>query len=575
MSIARALLLLAPISLLPATGAYALTIGDRVEAECSFVNTGEIKSGVTITVQCWNALEELAPLLQDLRGATTRANQLSDELKVTEGMLIAALVTVGENDVEPEKRALRIVEIIQRQKETIKELRSESRGDAPDLDRLRRAAADAIENGVTERAKALLTGLKRKEDSLDLERQLLLAASTNASLAQLAMSEFLFLDASKHFDEAAEKVPRSFEDVYLNYLFQAADAIYRQGDEFGDNVAAADAIERYQELLQRTSRDHDPFKWAGTQMRLGDALKALGERERGRERLEQVVDAYEKALGEYTSENTPTEWAGTEMNLGNALRALGARENVTTRLEKAVDAYNSALSAWTHGSQPRDWAEAQMNLGLALMMIGERDNDTVRLKEAIVAHQGALEVLGPARKTEALKWAETQNNLGIALKLLGEQEDGTERLWQAVDAYKAALEEWTRKRVPLDWARTQNNIGNALKHIGFREGEVARFCEALSRYRSALGERTRDRVLVDWAYTQENMALVYWLVAVRTRNSAPLNQAIGTIRRAIKAFDESEMTKNAENARISLEAMETYLGKLKADGEEVDRSEHC
>ena len=75
-----------------------------------------------------------------------------------------------------------------------------------------------------------------------------------------------------------------------------------------------------------------------TQNNLGNALRTLGERESGTERLEQAVSAYVEALKEYTRERVPLNWAMTQNNLGNALRTLGEREAGTERLEQAVSA---------------------------------------------------------------------------------------------------------------------------------------------------------------------------------------------------------------------------------------------
>ena len=46
-----------------------------------------------------------------------------------------------------------------------------------------------------------------------------------------------------------------------------------------------------------------------------------------------------------TRERVPLDWAMTQNNLGDALRALGERESGTARLEEAVAAYRPALVA--------------------------------------------------------------------------------------------------------------------------------------------------------------------------------------------------------------------------------------
>ncbi len=74
--------------------------------------------------------------------------------------------------------------------------------------------------------------------------------------------------------------------------------------------------------------------WAKTQNGLGTALRVLGERESGTERLEEAVTAdRERALKEMTRERVPLDWAGSENNLGGVLGTLGERESGTERLE--------------------------------------------------------------------------------------------------------------------------------------------------------------------------------------------------------------------------------------------------
>ena len=75
-----------------------------------------------------------------------------------------------------------------------------------------------------------------------------------------------------------------------------------------------------------------------TQNGLGNALRALGERESGTETLTQAVDACREALKENTRERVPLAWAATQNCFGNAFRALSERESGTETLTQAVDA---------------------------------------------------------------------------------------------------------------------------------------------------------------------------------------------------------------------------------------------
>ena len=123
-----------------------------------------------------------------------------------------------------------------------------------------------------------------------------------------------------------------------------------EGDALSDNAALLIAISAYRELLKEHTQERVPLDWAMTQNSLGDALKALGQRENGTARLEEAVRAYREALKEYTQERVPLDWAMTQNNLGNALRALGQRENGTARLKEAVRAYHKALKEMHPGA---------------------------------------------------------------------------------------------------------------------------------------------------------------------------------------------------------------------------------
>ena len=112
-----------------------------------------------------------------------------------------------------------------------------------------------------------------------------------------------------------------------------------------------------------------PLDWAATQNNLGVALRSLGGREGGTERLEEAIDAYRAALEERTRERVPLDWAATQNNLGNALQTLGERESGTERLEEAIDAYRAALKVFTDEG---NHAIVQDNLARALNRLRER-----------------------------------------------------------------------------------------------------------------------------------------------------------------------------------------------------------
>jgi tetratricopeptide (TPR) repeat protein len=211
----------------------------------------------------------------------------------------------------------------------------------------------------------------------------LLAESGRAARLQLSYRE-----AADFYTQAARAV--AFDpSAAVGYALAAADVLYDQGNEFGDNPALVEAIDRYKAALRQTPRDRVPLDWAMTQNNLGNALETLGERESGTARLEEAVAAYSLALEETTRDRVPLDWAMTQNNLGNALETLGERESGTARLEEAVATYCLALEELTRDRAPLGWAFARHGLGNALATLAERTGDRARMAEAIVCLRDA------------------------------------------------------------------------------------------------------------------------------------------------------------------------------------------
>ena len=147
--------------------------------------------------------------------------------------------------------------------------------DPPEIAKVKDAVKAALEAGQLDRADELLAQLEKLEDAAMASRQLE-RAGTSAQRGQLAMTQLRYRDAARHFADAARHVPADRTDVGLGYLDQEAEALYRQGDERGDNSALRETIERYPILLTQRPRDRVPLDWAMTQNNLGAALRDAG-----------------------------------------------------------------------------------------------------------------------------------------------------------------------------------------------------------------------------------------------------------------------------------------------------------
>jgi tetratricopeptide (TPR) repeat protein len=470
-------------------------------------------------------------------------NELQKTLGVNEDALKSFLQAIGERAVPVEQLGQKLREIARRYRELLAQVRP-SPDDGPNAAEIKNAAAQALEAGQFDRADELLDQLQKLEDAA-LEATQLQRANTSAQRGLLRMAQLQYRNAARYFADAARHVPPEHTEVRLGYLDQEAGALYREGDERGDNEALAAAIESYGVVLTILSRESLPLAWAATQNNLGNALATLGVRETGTARLEKAMAAYSAALSECTRERAPLQWASTQLNLAAALVRLGERESGTARLEEAVAAYRGVLEtvAAYYAAIEEDvynrvpwivWAMTQLNLGAALQTLGTREGNATRLEEAVAAYRAALEE--ERRDRVPLQWAMTQMNLGNALQALGEREGSTARLEEAVAAYRAALEESTRDRLPLQWALIQNNLGKALWVLGGRESGTGRLEEAVGAYRAALEVRTREKVPLDWAMTENNLGIALKTLGEGENGTARLEEAIRAYRAALEEY---------------------------------------
>jgi len=470
------------------TGARAQE-GPPVHAEEGSVAAGRDIINTTINQENPETLKLLRETIADKnaseekrREAEVKVAELAAKLGFTSQAVTRFFEILGEQNVPEEKVPLRLSEIATQFAATRDQLAALKPEDLHAAE-LARQAKDALDKGSLTEADTLLSraeeleavalreARKLKQRAQDAEdRHALNLAMMEASQGNIALTRLRYADAAKLFAVAAAAVPAGQEDERWKYLIKEARALYRQGDEFGDNAAALSAIERYRHLVLLRPRPAFPRDWAMTQNNLGLALRTLGERESGTARLEEAVTAFREALQENPRARAPLQWAMTQMNLGTALATLGGRESGTARLEEAVTAFREALQENTRERVPLQWAMTQMNLGAALATLGGRESGTARLLEAVAAFREALQENTRARSP--LNWARIQTDLGTALRMLGGREMGTARLEEAVAAFREALQENTRARAPLDWAKNTGNQGVALMLLAERRGNA-------------------------------------------------------------------------------------------------------
>jgi tetratricopeptide (TPR) repeat protein len=222
--------------------------------------------------------------------------KLQGDLDLNQRQVKRALEILGERDVPPDRLAAKLVEIAGKFKD-LRTAAAAQPGDDSKITALKAEAQKAIQDGQLGKADDILAAIE-KIQSEALDRLALNTAQTIAQRGDVALTRLRYPEAAQRFAEAAAKVPQGHDDERWQYLNKEASALYRQGDEFGDNAAAGAAIERCRHLIELRPRDAFPRDWAATQMNLGSALATLGERESGTARLDEAVVAYREALQE-------------------------------------------------------------------------------------------------------------------------------------------------------------------------------------------------------------------------------------------------------------------------------------
>ncbi len=226
-----------------------------VHAEACSVAIGGNVTNSTINVVCGVPPEKIEELvrsrtknLSDLSESQRETNALlKEKLDLNQRQVKSALEILGEADVPPERLAAKLVEIAGKFKD-LQTAAAAQPGDDSKITALKMEVQKAIQDGELGKADDLLAAIERIQTEA-LDRLALNAAQTTAQRGDVALTRLRYPDAAQRFAEAAAKVPQGHEEERWKYLNQEANALYRQGDEFGDNAAAGSAIERYRHLV--------------------------------------------------------------------------------------------------------------------------------------------------------------------------------------------------------------------------------------------------------------------------------------------------------------------------------------
>jgi hypothetical protein len=159
--------------------------------------------------------------------------RLEADLELNRRQIRSAFEILGERDVPPERLAAELVEIVERFK-ALQATALAQPGDDAKIAALKTEAQEAIGAGDLAKADALLANVETEQRRM-LDRLAVNRAETSARRGDIALARLRYSEAAQHFANAAAVLPAesTYQDKRIGYLEKEADALYRQGDEFG------------------------------------------------------------------------------------------------------------------------------------------------------------------------------------------------------------------------------------------------------------------------------------------------------------------------------------------------------
>jgi tetratricopeptide (TPR) repeat protein len=432
--------------------------------------------------------------------------------------------------------------------------------------RLKAEAAAALAAGDFETAMRLLKQVRRqvregrrriearlREEVMSLDAQMVEEAAATARLAEMELARRDYASAADLFGEAQDGLPRSDRQGIWLYAMRQGEALFRLGDEHGEDGALAEAVRVYGNAQKLTAKTDAPRNWAAAQCGIGLAHFRLGERNGDTGQLRQAVAAWRDAIEALGEQKDAAQRAVTAGRLAQALTLIGEREGGIAWTAQAADAYRMALEGLAREAAPAEWTQAQMGLGAALLALEDHEakaDGGARLGEAMAALSEALTVL--SREDQPHDWALTQLNLGNALLTAGEREGRLARLGEAVLAFHEALQVFTREAAPAHWAAGQTSLANAFATLGERQNDPKRLEAAATAYGKALMAIDADQNPLQWAITQMNLGTVLVRLGEHGAPEQHWPRAMTVMSAALERFDRQGADAFAEIARRNL-----------------------
>ncbi|HME26730.1 MAG TPA: hypothetical protein VKI44_36300 [Acetobacteraceae bacterium] len=262
----------------PVASVTQTTTGDH-NTTIGIVNGQVMISGVdpaTVASMVKTFTDQISATAEARAQAEARAAEMGAKLGFTTLAVTEFFRILGEQNVPEDKLTLRLVEIATHFSQTRSEMVALDPED-PGAAELVHQAQMALDAGRLNEAEGLLGRARALEmaayrQALELrnkaqeaqERHALNGAKLLSSEGRIALTRLHYMQAADDFGQAAALVPASHKDEHGTYVALQAAALYRQGDEYGDNTALRSAITSFHLVLEERRRKQVPLAWART-----------------------------------------------------------------------------------------------------------------------------------------------------------------------------------------------------------------------------------------------------------------------------------------------------------------------
>lgn len=369
-------------------------------------------------------------LMEEMRSQESlqfgRLQRLSEDLSVNRCATASFLKILGENQVPTEQLHTKLREIAARHLELVAQLRAMTSRD-PQIGKLRKQAADALDAGDYEAAEQLLKDAQKiAQTKLQLASpQMIDSALIAADQGQLYLTRLRYGPAADSFMRAAvlaEVAERGEEQAH--YLELAAGA-------YQDAGIYHEAEDAYRDALKWRKKNPGQSTVEAliiTQNNLGGLYLSSSD-------YKNAIKRFEKAL--LKAESSP-ELEPRVKNLLAVASHSGAADAAVARsdLLYAEEHYTLALSLLetVYGADDPRLAPLITNWARLKTIRGD-------YTEAETLYRRAMQIDAVRRKAGNLESAVTMNNLATLYYTRGEYESAEDLWWEVIEIYRSALGE--------------------------------------------------------------------------------------------------------------------------------------